>query len=403
MQRCDDCGLEPTNHFFTWIESTDEVAIRSIKLSSGLQQITSAVFESTEKILGAVWPAISHVLEALHIISYGEDIERAGTPRSKAIWEEARRRGFNVKQLFVFGIPTELFKLQWGKVSYIFQSLPLPPTLKRRDSWPDDKQQLIEKLLEMNIAAPRAVSVKTLKEAHRALKEFGVVCVKPQVGSCGRHTSPYVRTAKELEHAFNSAKKLCYWVVVEEHIEGNLARATCVNGKLVAFLECVSPTVVGDGISTVNELITKQNNARPEHIGEIVMTPLHERYIARRGYTQDAVLEAGKNLPLIYSAGFGSGGSNWEYGTEINVELKDEIERAARLAGLPVVGFDLMLENPLKSPSEQKWGIIEANSLPWINLHSRPNQNNPQNVAGKIWDLWDNIEVPQKAAIVELV
>jgi hypothetical protein len=42
----------------------------------------------------------------------------------------------------------------------------------------------------------------------------------------------------------------------------------------------------------------------------------------------------------------------------------------------------------VNDPDMQHWGIIECNSLPFINLHHFPIEGNPENVASKIWDLW---------------
>jgi D-alanine-D-alanine ligase-like ATP-grasp enzyme len=64
------------------------------------------------------------------------------------------------------------------------------------------------------------------------------------------------------------------------------------------------------------------------------------------------------------------------------------MERAARALQTPLVGFDLIIPDPERDPDAQTWGVIEANSLPYIDLHYLPLEGTPSNVAASVWDLW---------------
>lgn len=388
-KHCPECGAVSADHWFTWISSTLEIGLSSLGAPKRLADFFSAASRVFARLIAPVQPVLFSAAEVLHIISRNDDIERTCTKRSRAVWEEARRRGIPMQQLFVFGLPTEFFEAKIYGAKRIFYSLPVPPMFRTGALWADDKHLLKQKCKEEHIAAPLSFSVTNFRGAKRALRELGTACVKPRTGSNGRHTFPHVSTEAELAKAYASAKKLCRWVVVEQHLEGNVGRATCVNGRLVGFLESQSPTVVGNGHSTIRGLIAEKNSTKPDRVADVEITSVHERYIARRGYSLDGVLEAGRELPLIYWAGYGSGGRSTEHGTDIHPELKKEIERAARLTQIPVVGFDLMIEDPKKDPKAQKWGIIEANSLPWIDLHSTPLYGTPVHVAAHVWDLWN--------------
>ena len=63
-------------------------------------------------------------------------------------------------------------------------------------------------------------------------------------------------------------------------------------------------------------------------------------------------------------------------------------ERAAQAVDLAVVGFDSIIPDPTKPAETQKWGIIECNTLPFIDLHYDALEGKPRNIAGMIWDLW---------------
>jgi cyanophycin synthetase len=374
MQKaCEECGDYPLVHAVSYLNTSIELLLSSIPFPTFL-------YKSVYGLLGG----FLRVGQVLHLVSYSEQSSDIVTERSRLIWEEARRRGLNVRQLMCAGQPLEFFEVRNGNGRFVFQSLPVPLSAYTDDA--DDKYKLKIALRNADIPSPRSLSTTTLKAAHRAFNELGRVCVKPRLGSNGRHTFPFVSTPEELEYAFISAQKLGRYVIVEEHLEGNLARATCVDGKLVGFLECVAPTVVGDGSGRISELIARANAERTSQAHAIELTGVNKKYLARRGVTLESVLRAGEKVPLGYWAGFSSGGSNKEYGTDIHPSLQAIIERAAMLTKLPVVGFDLIIQDPTKDPSEQSWGIIEANSIPFIELHHR--HENPQNVAGKIWDMW---------------
>ena len=54
----------------------------------------------------------------------------------------------------------------------------------------------------------------------------------------------------------------------------------------------------------------------------------------------------------------------------------------------PLVGVDFIMEDITKSwKEEQHCGIIECNSLPFIDLHHYPLFGKADNVAGALWDL----------------
>jgi len=394
-EECAECGGQYTNHTLTKINATMEAALNKAEAFRWVASFSSITTTIVSKIVRLAWPVLSKVALVLRIVSYNTDSKKALDARLSMIWNEAGRRNIPMRQLLVFGTPTEFFEVYIQNAWQLFYMFPIPANYATEVSWPDDKYLLKQRLLTESIATPLSISVSTFSEAHKVMERLGTVCVKPRSGSNGRHTFPYVQTKEQLRDAFYSAKKLCHWVVVEQHLEGNLVRATCVGGVLVGFLECQSPIVVGDGHTSIRALIQKQNESKSLHIGDIEITSVHEKYIMRRGYTLDSVLEAGKKLPLIYWAGFGSGGRNWERGTDIHPELRQELERAARLTELPVVGFDVIIEDAFRAPSKQTWGIIEANSVPWINLHNSTKYEKSINVGAAIWDLWGK-SIPQK-------
>ncbi len=64
------------------------------------------------------------------------------------------------------------------------------------------------------------------------------------------------------------------------------------------------------------------------------------------------------------------------------------LERAAKIVNDPVIGFDVISTDVTADPDNTRWGIIEANSLPFINLHYEPLEGPSIDIAPYVWDLW---------------
>jgi hypothetical protein len=57
----------------------------------------------------------------------------------------------------------------------------------------------------------------------------------------------YVRNHEDLKHAFQIARQLCLWVIVEEQIIGPVYRGTVINYKIAGILSGTQPIVIGNG------------------------------------------------------------------------------------------------------------------------------------------------------------
>ena len=84
----------------------------------------------------------------------------------------------------------------------------------------------------------------------------------------------------------------------------------------------------------------------------------------------------------------GIGGTTTEVTDIIHLENVKMLEKLGTYLKDPLVGVDFIIEK-IEEPwfSEQHCGIIECNSLPFIDLHHYPLFGKANNVAGKLWDL----------------
>jgi D-alanine-D-alanine ligase-like ATP-grasp enzyme len=287
-----------------------------------------------------------------------------------------------------FGKETDTFeyfmKGKWRR----FASLPKPvdPSLS---SWADDKILLKRALVRAGIPVPRGESFFFLASALRFARTLSFpVILKPRLGSRGRHTTTMIQTLEELVSAFHRAKQLCGWVVLEEHLTGPVYRATVVDGKVVGVLGGTPPRITGDGISSIRDLIARKNETRPDGVGVYPITPLTDVFLLRQGLTVDSVLQKDRTIDLTEKIGVRVGGTSFE-ATDTHPAIISVMEAAARVVGDPLIGFDFIIDRLDEDPSGKRWGIIECNTMPFINLHHDPLYGPSNNVAGKVWDLME--------------
>jgi D-alanine-D-alanine ligase-like ATP-grasp enzyme len=210
--------------------------------------------------------------------------------------------------------------------------------------------------------------------------------VKPRLGSLGRHTTTSIQTLADLCVGFFRAKKLCYWVIVEEHLVGSVYRATFVDGVLEGVLAGEPPRVVGDGISAISELVALKNKLKNPKISEIVLEQVHGEFLARKGLSTKSIPKEGEVVDLLEKIGVSYGGNSIEVTEITHADIKKELTRAWDTLADPLIGLDFIIPDITASPYSQKWGIIECNGCPFINLHHDPVEGTPRNVAGKVWD-----------------
>lgn len=387
--KCAACNDSPVAHLPTYISSSIEAWLSDnsvsrfaantlfYRLRSAIADVALAVF-----IEGALF---------LRIASVSHDTEKACTYRSQVVWEEARRRGIMMEQVIIFGRPTEIYRARLGTKRIYFQSVPVPDRLvDAQYERLDDKLHFKKFLSDNGFAVSRAYQARDLDTAHDIFESLEKpVVVKPRIGTRARHTTTNIRTREELDDAYRLAKQLCAYVLIEEHFTGAVSRATVVDGVLRGFLQQFPARVTGDGVRSIAQLIDERNASRPERVAAISLDHEHVAYLKRSGYSPESVLPAGETIDLSRRTGRFEGGATREIRDTVHPKLRAYVEHAARLLKTPLVGFDIIVPDPEADPDTQRWGFLEANSLPYIDLHYFPLAGEPSNVASAVWDLWD--------------
>jgi D-alanine-D-alanine ligase-like ATP-grasp enzyme len=384
---CPDCGPVRVSH------AVERWNLRADAFFSHILKPLEFIWESIRPAVAFFKPGriAPFVFGACAMLGFGTIVktpDEKTTVRTRVIWEEAERRGIVMREFRPFGLPRNIYFATYQSDTRVFDGLPRPRLANEKaQAWMDDKGIILEKFNKAGIPVPRGRAVKTIKQADVVFHEIGgPVIIKPAIGSRSRHTYLHLTNLDELHKAFFKAKEISPYVVVEEELPGFVFRITLIGGQIAGVMRREPPHVIGDGTHTIQELVTEENK-NPSRHGPI----FHELEI-------DPAILVGKNLSLDSVPGKGAmvilhpkvsrtfGASMTEI-EEIHSDNRKLFLAIATVLDDPVVGIDFIMDDVARSWREQKCGIIECNSLPFIDLHHFPLKGPARNVAGMVWDL----------------
>jgi D-alanine-D-alanine ligase-like ATP-grasp enzyme len=387
MRHCKDCEPAQEIHWIAY-------------LSVVLGWIDEPFFDLMEMIFKNTAEAISakisipffKLMVALKLGYFSDKPDDKDTWRTKCFWEEARRRGIKMRE-FHLGPIRDSFVAEYKNKIILFDGLPRPGLQESGSlKWMDNKGIMKTKFLKEGLpVAPGGVAF-TKKTAFRIFNQIKKpVITKPNLGSRSRHTMIHINTPEDLMIGFKKAKKLSPLVIIEEELRGYLFRGTLIGGKLVGVVKRDQPEVKGDGVHTLRELMEEENK-RPERAGpifhKIIVDKETETELKRENITMDDVPDQGKIVTFSQKTSRGCGGTTTEVTDIVHPDNIEMLEHVGKFLKDPLVGVDFIIEDITKSwREEQHCGIIECNSLPFIDLHHYVMFGHPNNVAGKLWDL----------------
>jgi cyanophycin synthetase len=305
-------------------------------------------------------------------------------PSSLSIVEEAKRRGIPTRRQNT----SSHVQLGYGIKQRHIQATMTDRTSALGVEIADEKFRTKELLGQAGIPVPEGSIVLSLDEASRAAGRIGYpVAVKPEVGNHGRGITASVSDERQLETAFASALKICDSVIVEKTLTGFDFRVLVINGKLVAAALREPAHVVGDGTSSIRQLIDTANADPRRGIGHersltiITIDDMTDRLLALRNYTVDSVLPAEEKLYLKSTANLSTGGTAHDVTDQVHQDVRLMCERIARLVGMDCIGIDIVALGLTKPLDPKSAGIVEVNAAPGFRMHLDPTEGKPRNVA----------------------
>ncbi len=260
-----------------------------------------------------------------------------------------------------------------------------------------DKEGTKQILRNAGIPVPRGTVIRYFDDLKDSVDFVGgyPIAMKPLDGNHGRGITLDITRWETAEQAYDSASTASKTrsVIVERFYQGRDFRVLVVNGKVVAVSERVPGHVIGDGRSTIEELIEETNRDSRRGDGhdnvltriEIDQTALS--MIAEQGHALDSVLPEGERCFLRATANLSTGGSAIDRTDEVHPENIWLFSRVAKIIGLDIAGIDVVSPDISRPLREVDGVIVEVNAAPGFRMHVAPSEGLPRNVAGAVMDM----------------
>jgi glutathione synthase/RimK-type ligase-like ATP-grasp enzyme len=238
-----------------------------------------------------------------------------------------------------------------------------------------DKVQVHQRLDKAGVVTPRYLEfeLSSLGEAVAFLMDSDGACVvKPVRGEGGYGVTCGVRTEDELIRAAIRASRTDPLLLVEEEIRGDFYRFLLLDGEVLSIVHRDRPTVVGDGQSTLEELIFAENRARAG--AKIALPGIRIDFdclttLKTAGLALDSVVARGEAVPVKTVISQNAPRENSIVGEPVSDELRDEVVRAVEALGLRLAGVDVVTPTLDESLGSSGGAVLEVNGAPGLTYH----------------------------------
>jgi cyanophycin synthetase len=257
-----------------------------------------------------------------------------------------------------------------------------------------NKEVCRDLLKSMSVPIAEGAAVESLEELKDTIDSLGFpLVIKPADGNQGRGVTTNITKVEQAEKAFKFASSICERVIVERHIPGFDYRLLMVDGKLAAAAKRTPAHVIGDGKSTIQQLVDEVNqdpNRGEGHenvLTKIQIGPAAKSILSRKNYTLNTVLEMNEILHLDDAANLSKGGTAEDVTDQVHSDVAKVAERVSKIIGLDICGIDLMAETLTKPLAETGGVVLEVNAAPGFRMHLSPSKGTQKNVASPVMDM----------------
>lgn len=257
-----------------------------------------------------------------------------------------------------------------------------------------DKEDTKTLLEAASIPVPKGRIIYDEEDLMEAIDYIGFpLVIKPVNGNHGRGATININSKEQAVEALAIAKKISRGVIVEKYITGYDHRILVINYRFVAAAQRKPAAVVGDGKSTIRQLIDQVNSDPRRGYGhEKVLTAIKAdemtmQILEEKNLALETVLEKGKELFLKRTANLSTGGTATDVTDIVHPHNVFMCERIARIIGLDICGIDIMTPDISLPIAEAGGAILEVNAAPGFRMHIAPTDGLPRNVAEPVVDM----------------
>lgn len=299
------------------------------------------------------------------------------------ILEEAEKRNINWEK-----IPyTDLFKLEFNGQTEFFHGQ-IPGKTSAFAYYCCKNKRVTKNILEKaGIAVSKGYLIKYGDEKKYYLKLFKnlekPLVVKPVDDLQGNGVYLNIKTEEQYIEALNEIYKANgdkkVNILVEQMFFGNEYRILTSKDKVLSIIKRLAPNVVGDGKSTIKELINQKNlnpvRKKVATYKEIIVDEILKSYLEDQNLSLDTVLPTDKRIFLRKHSALdiSSGGDTVDVTDKVHPSVKKiALEVMKSLPGLSLAGIDFMTKDIYSDQGVNDYRVIEVNASPSLDWNQYP-------------------------------
>jgi D-alanine-D-alanine ligase-like ATP-grasp enzyme len=213
---------------------------------------------------------------------------------------------------------------------------------------------------------------RNMESACRYSKEIGYpVIVKPNDLSQGILVCK-VHNDKELLAIAKKIFERTNVMLVQEVCVGKDYRIVVLGNEIISAYERLPLTVIGDGISTIESLISQKKSCLP-NLGRpnAEIQPEDFRIWSKLEYLglrKNSILPNGEKITLLDNANLSTGGDAIDVTDTLHSSYANLAVKVSKIMGLHLCGVDIMCQNA--EVNIDKYWIIEVNNIPGLDNYA---------------------------------
>jgi D-alanine-D-alanine ligase-like ATP-grasp enzyme len=278
-----------------------------------------------------------------------------------------------------------------------------------------DKPLTHRLLADQGLTVPRhaSFSLKDMEPAIAFLRASPIDCVvKPAGGTGGgRGVTTGISKPSHLARAAAAAAVYADELMIEQQIAGDNYRLLYLDGQLIDSFVRRLPTVLGDGHSSVAQLVHHANEERLRHGTGISQVLLSidldmKRTLAKQNLTLRSVPAANMRVTLKTVVNENGGADNTTATRLLCRSIIEDGAAAARSLRIRFAGIDIVTRDPSAPLAESGGVILEVNATPNLYYHYHKDDGAfpvAEHLLRRLLRLDDRAEALQEAALSEAV
>ncbi len=256
-----------------------------------------------------------------------------------------------------------------------YTTLDDPVTLRMAGNKPIVLQK-IEKFAA--ISAWSTFTLSTIESAYAFLDGTPHVVKPARNTGAGSGVTTGIRSRRDLRKSVAIASAFDSTMLIEKQIPGANYRLLFLQGELVEIVRRDPPMVVGDGKSTVRQLVAQENSLRQEHGWRRAQTMLSidddmRRTLSNEGLTLRSIPALDHPVVLKTVINENRAGENVLV-DDLCPEIIATCRDCALSFGIQLAGIDIITTDP-SIPLQDSGGVVlEVNTTPGLYHHFDPNE-----------------------------